>query len=409
MTCPERQKWLTNHSFVEFKDYHRPFLFPLEFMSLAFVLMVAVFLNFATIITILRVQSLRQKLGNMLIINLCVMDLITSLGSMLFSLIDIFYEGYFLCLDLFCRIHGGLAVVGCFGNFAAIITITFHRFLCVVAKDKVNLTSKHVVLLIVACWIFTLGLVIPPIGGNATSVYKHGTHHCSPTWSCPYFITTVVAIYALALPTLVICYSAIYWKVRSSKRRLILHKEKRGKDEECHNREEQTPSEVKRENIAMKTKVQCGVFLRDGSSQLDSGLSTTIENPSTTDDRKMSDQPSVVSVSGPYQSTSFYIPAYRGKKKGIRNHDVDIRIALAGGLIVVTTAVCWTPYFVVNSCTRNTENSHALSIFAMWIAYTNSALDPIIYSVLNKELQRGILNQVRLLCRFLQRNICRTN
>ncbi|KAJ8039736.1 Alpha-2 adrenergic receptor [Holothuria leucospilota] len=409
MTCPERQKWLTNHSFVEFEDYHRPFLFPMEFISLAFVLLLAVFFNFATIITILRVQSLRQKLGNMLIINLCVMDLITSLGSMLFSLIDIFYEGYFLCMHVFCRIHGGLAVVGCFGNFAAIITIAVHRFLSVVAKDKVNLTSKHVVLLIIGCWIFTLALVIPPIGGNATSVYKHGTHHCSPTWSCPYFITAVSVIYALTLPTMVICYSAIYWKVRSSKRRLILHKPKGKKDGESSNSVGQSSSAVNKENIVMKTKGQCDFFPRDSSSQLDSGFSVSVVNHPTTDDREMSDQPSVVTMSGPYQSMSSYIPAYKRKKKGIRNQDVDIRVALAGGLLVATTAVCWTPYFVVNSCTREKENSHALSIFAMWIAYTNSALDPIIYSALNKELQRAILNQFRLLCRFLQRNICRIN
>ena len=104
MACPKQVDWQRNHTYIEFEDYHRPFLFPLEFISLTIILVLAVFFNFVTIITILRVQSLRQKLGNMLIINLCVMDLITSLCSMPFSLIDIFYEGYFLCMDVFCRV-----------------------------------------------------------------------------------------------------------------------------------------------------------------------------------------------------------------------------------------------------------------------------------------------------------------
>ncbi|KAJ8039715.1 5-hydroxytryptamine receptor 1A [Holothuria leucospilota] len=401
MACPKRIEWLRNRTYIEFEDYHRPFLFPLEFISLAFVLVLAVFFNFATIITILRVQSLRQKLGNMLIINLCVMDLITSLGSMLFSLIDIFYEGYFLCMEVFCRIHGGLAVIGCFGNFAAIILIAVHRFIGVVAADKITLTAKHIVLMITGCWVFTLTIVIPPVTGIATSVYTHDTHHCSPTWvrSCPYYITCISVIYGITLPSMIICYSAIYWKVKSSRKRLVVHKRRGKRDDGPSLSKEQSTTSILKKHGTNTTDPANVYDPSKDSSHLDSGVSLTVVKYSSAS--KASEELGIDEMSGPCHSgASKTMPGYSAKKKLNRTQEVDIRIALAGGLLVVTTAVCWTPFFVVNSCYRSREEvSHALSVFAMWVAYTNSALDPIIYSVLNKKLRNSILSQVRLLWR----------
>lgn len=60
--------------------------------------------NSVTMFTILRVPALRRNLDNILILNLRVMDLVTTLASMPFSLMDVFFEGYLLCLDILCRV-----------------------------------------------------------------------------------------------------------------------------------------------------------------------------------------------------------------------------------------------------------------------------------------------------------------
>ncbi|KAJ8039729.1 D(3) dopamine receptor [Holothuria leucospilota] len=397
MACPEQLKWINNHSYVEFEDYHR--YLALEFLSLAFIFVSAVTLNFATIITILRVQSLREKLGNMLIINLCVMDLITSFGNMLFSLIDIFNEGYLICMNVLCWIHGGLSVIGCFGNFAAIIVIALHRFLAVVAKDNFVLTSKHIIIMITGCWVFALGVVIPLVMSTATMVYAHGNHHCSPYWgmACPQFFAFVLLMYATTLVTMISCYLAIYWKVRSSRKRLAGYGQKVKRNDETATSREQFSSTSEKGHDEGTNDPKRHHLRSDNSSQPDSGVSLTVANHQTTPNKELSEQLSVVEISETCQSGMSNIRAYKATEKLNRTPDIDIRIALTGILLVVTTIVCWTPFFVVNSCTRNKENSHEVTVSVMWLAYANSALDPIIYSVLNNKLRESILTQVRLL------------
>ncbi|KAJ8039728.1 G-protein coupled receptor moody [Holothuria leucospilota] len=403
MACPKQVEWQRSHRYIEFEDYHRPFLFPLEFMSLAIVLVLAVLFNFATIITILRVPSLRQKLGNMLIINLCVMDLITSLGSMLFSFIDIFYEGYFLCAEAFCRIQGGLAVLGCFGNFAAILLIALHQFIGVFAADKTTITSKHIGLMIVGCWVFTLAMVIPSVTGiAATSVYTHGNHHCSPTWvqSCPYYITCVSIIYVITLPSIIICYCTLYWKVKTSREQLVIHEDKVQMDDRNLISKDQGTTSTRTKHDTSTTDQAIINDLSDSSSHLNSEVSMTVVKNSSPYSQASYKKLSAVKKSGSCQSgTSKTKSATSAKKKVTQSHEVHFRIALAGGLLCVTTVVCWTPFFVVYPCIRNEENSHTLSVSAMWLAYTNSVLDPIIYAIFDKKLRKAILNHFHFLWR----------
>ena len=221
------------------------------------------------------------------------------------------------------------------GNFATIILIAVHRFLKVVAADKINLTSKHVSLMIAGAWAFALSVTVPQIGKNATAVYTHSTHHCSPTWSCAYFITCISIIYAVTVPTMIICYSAIFLKVRSSRKRLKLQDRKRKKDDESSMSEKQYTSTVGKGHPSMSTDTKSAQVPQDNYFQPQCGVCLTSVNSSTTGDREPSKRSDVVEVYGPSQSGSSNTTTHKVKRKVKRTQDVDIRIAIAGKYLLV--------------------------------------------------------------------------
>ncbi|XP_071837356.1 uncharacterized protein [Apostichopus japonicus] len=83
---------------------------------------------------------------------------------------------------------------------------------------------------------------------------------------------------------------------------------------------------------------------------------------------------------------------------GNKRRRLDRKVTIAGMLLVLTTSVCWTPYFIVHSCHLHFAPSHAVEIFTMWIAYINTAIDPIIYAMLNKKIRLEIFRHFHI-CR----------
>ena len=75
----------------------------------------------------------------------------------------------------------------------------------------------------------------------------------------------------------------------------------------------------------------------------------------------------------------------------------DYKAAVTLGVIMGTFLVCWVPFFVINPiaslCHRCT--SRLVYLIVTWLGYFNSCLNPIIYSLFNREFQRAFR---RILC-----------
>ncbi|KHJ89096.1 hypothetical protein OESDEN_11091 [Oesophagostomum dentatum] len=65
------------------------------------------------------------------------------------------------------------------------------------------------------------------------------------------------------------------------------------------------------------------------------------------------------------------------------------------GIILGCFTVCWTPFFVmyvlVQFCKYCNPNPH-IEMFITWLGYSNSAMNPIIYTVFNRDYQVALKN-----------------
>lgn len=67
-------------------------------------------------------------------------------------------------------------------------------------------------------------------------------------------------------------------------------------------------------------------------------------------------------------------------------------IVLLGALVVMTTFVCWTPYSIVKvKLCDSTDTSQQIWIICRFLSYSNSAINPLIYSIFNRGLHTALV------------------
>ncbi|XP_030840957.1 5-hydroxytryptamine receptor 1A-alpha-like [Strongylocentrotus purpuratus] len=55
-------------------------------------------------------------------------------------------------------------------------------------------------------------------------------------------------------------------------------------------------------------------------------------------------------------------------------------------LLVLTTVVCWSPYYIVNTCLLSINIPHWMGVATVWLGFFNCLLDPLIYSFMNRRI-----------------------
>ena len=86
------------------------------------------------------------------------------------------------------------------------------------------------------------------------------------------------------------------------------------------------------------------------------------------------------------------------KKKTTKLSPKEFQLLKTIGIVVITFLVCWAPYTIFNLArVFKLTDLNSLDTITMWLGFLNSALNPLIYGVLNKQFQRAMLDI--LLCR----------
>ncbi|XP_041481679.1 5-hydroxytryptamine receptor 1-like [Lytechinus variegatus] len=355
-----------------------------EGLTMIIIFLGSLIVNLIALVAILRDKKLRRNVHNWLIINLIINDLGITITSMSFSIISVFDHGYFLVhSDIMCLINGAGGTGFSFGNFATILAISLDRFLSVVLPNRFPPSKTRIIIYIVFCWMVPIANIIPPSFELISDFKYHPfTHHCSPIWqACLYYIICIIILFGITVPVMVFCYIGVFWTLRRQQQVLRSYAKGRADDDSLDDVGEADDS-LQVTNPTTNT----GLSLDDLPSR-EGKVSETVEESSTSNldghgvckfDEVKSNQ----------EKIDKKMIKQRSKRRSLQKKlTTDKRIAMTGTLLVMTTVVCWAPYCIVHSCFIPIHVTHSLGVFTMWLAYTNSLLDPIIYSFMNRRVR----------------------
>ncbi|XP_071487977.1 octopamine receptor beta-2R-like [Diadema antillarum] len=357
-----------------------------EGVTMSIIFLVALFANLMAMTTILRDKTLRSNPHNLLILNLTIMDLGVTLTSMTFTIWSIYDHGRLL-LDnhILCAINGFGAVLFTFGNFTTILAISVDRYLTVVWSTRFPPTKARTIGLLVFCWALPILNVLPPSFEFLSGFKFHpDTHHCSPKWDdCLYFIIWFTFIFGITVPIMMFCYIAVIRTIR----RQEMHLKRHGKTNKSAllNRSSSKEGVI---NVAMDSisRSKGDTSGSESVTKASNGLKEGDLNAwETTEDAELTDD--MKKMAGDVFKKGDQKPKKRKGRTKMERLSTDKRVALTGIMLVMTTVVCWAPYFIIHSCFVPINPSHWLGVVSMWLGYANSMLDPLIYSFMNRRVR----------------------
>ncbi|XP_011678372.2 uncharacterized protein LOC105445054 [Strongylocentrotus purpuratus] len=177
--------------------------------------------NIVALVTILRVQSLRNTPHNTLILNLTVADLGRALLVMPFSLKSVLDGGEYLTdSPPACKIVGFFTVFFIFINFITVAFIAIDRVIVVTSCNKCNISDwTRVRVMVASAWLIAASISLLPtlIETISTIKYIEAWRICGvpPHIVDTFNIFTKVIMLGIVLPTMVVSYTIIavlLWK-----------------------------------------------------------------------------------------------------------------------------------------------------------------------------------------------------
>ncbi|XP_041475363.1 5-hydroxytryptamine receptor 1-like [Lytechinus variegatus] len=280
------------------------------------------------------------------------------------------------------------------------MVISVDRYLSVVWSHRFPPSKPRTIVFIAITWAIAIGSSFPSLFEVVSEIsYTQTSHSCAPDWkeNCSYYTILNIIIYAVIVPAMVFCYVGVFLKVWRQQELLRSNDDK--KPSVVNTSILERPVEGNDDNSDDYGKD----IPTDGNGRQNEGTTSLILTPENSLDCSKSsstDKPVAKHVKGRTKKDTHQEIMTRVIKN--KNHrvlqkklNIEKRVALTGTLLVLTTLVCWAPYCIVRSCVLSIRVPHWLVVAAVWLGYSNSLLDPLIYTFMNR--------RTGPLCRFLRR------
>ncbi|XP_048747506.2 5-hydroxytryptamine receptor 1D-like [Ostrea edulis] len=387
--------------------------------------------NLLVVIATYTDKNLKSK-QNWFIASLALADFLLGLVIMPFSLANE-VMGYWYFGSIWCDLWKAIDVLLCTASILSICLISLDRYWCITKALTYprQRTATRAALMIAAVWILSLIICVPPLIGwkNPLSVTDYPL--CLLSSEVGYIISSCMGSFYIPGVIMVVVYYKIYVAATERARKQTKNEKKPKKKEKKSEKEKnglitEKIAVVEQECINMPAKVNSMTLTDDESTWpmyqkqttneeesgnlLETGNGCIDQNRDIIDDGNDEKESTKSNITGTAHLTSnqgenkqdfsynneTIKDIERQKRKIAKARERRATIVL--GIVMATFIVCWAPFFTLYvikalcSCIPDI----AFNVF-FWAGYCNSALNPIIYTVFNRDFRHAFK---RILCRM---------
>ncbi|KAL4660984.1 5-hydroxytryptamine receptor 7-like [Arapaima gigas] len=319
--------------------------------------------NSLVIISVCIVKKLRQP-SNYLVVSLAAADLSVALAVMPFVIITDLVGGEWLFGKVFCNVFIAMDVMCCTASIMNLCLISVDRYLGITRPltYPVRQNGRLMAKMVFTVWLLSASITLPPLFGWATNVTVDRV--CLISQDLGYTVYSTAVAFYIPTAVMLIMYYRIYRAAQVSAAR---HK-------------------------IMSFPRQAAQLGAYGGGQ-----------PEQWPERRPSRRERVV------EELAALARVLRPDRRNLSVFKQEQKAARTLGMIVGAFTFCWLPFFVLSAARPFICGVTCscvplrLERTLLWLGYTNSLLNPLIYAFFNRDLRTTFWNLLR--CRY--RNINR--
>uniref|UniRef100_A0A8C5RH65 5-hydroxytryptamine receptor 7 n=1 Tax=Laticauda laticaudata TaxID=8630 RepID=A0A8C5RH65_LATLA len=306
--------------------------------------------NSLVVISVCTVKKLRQP-SNYLVVSLAAADLSVALAVMPFVIITDLVGGKWLFGEVFCNLFIAMDVMCCTASIMTLCVISVDRYLGITRPltYPVRQDGKLMAKMVFVVWLLSASITLPPLFGWAKNVTVDRV--CLISQDVGYTIYSTGVAFYIPMTVMLVMYHRIYQAAKASARK---------------HRFVDFPRPHHRDSIFC----------------VDSGV-----RPSRSIKRSQAAK-ECATLSKFLQEDHKNISIFKREQKAARTL----------GIIVGAFTVCWLPFFLMSTARPFLCGSQCSCIplwlerTLLWLGYTNSLINPLIYAFFNRDLRTTFWN-----------------
>ena len=296
----------------------------LSLFTMALILFLSISGNSFVLAAIARESVLKSK-TSIFIANLAIADLLNAVLSMTTILVSCAYNKWIFG-EIVCAVIGAALILACTASINTLGAIALDRYFAIVYPFQYSkrMSARRIVVLLVWIWTQSVFFSLMPAFGWSEYVYIESEYLCSADWSTDRSFTVTIVTVNLAVPVMLMAYSYVHiFRIATAHRKQM--EAQRTINESC--------------------------------------------------------------ADGPRSKNHKTVVVFTKRAKQMRR---DTKAATTLLIVMGTFLLCWLPHtatmlcFALPSCSSIPQGIY---VFSTWFAMLNSACNPFIYGITNKQFR----------------------